>query len=123
VLATPSWLGEQLLHAPNLIAVTTATFPGLRRLEGALALMGSAQVTAAVRGPARRKWARGVEPSMGALTRGLDRDGRLLELPVDRDLAGRGLDSCPLPPALLSAAEHLLRLVAAGKPTPKGNPS
>lgn len=122
VLATPNWLGEQLLHAPNVVAVTTPTVPGLRRLEGALALMGGAQVTAAVRGPGRGKWARGIEPSMGALTSGLDLDGRLLEVPVDRDLAGRGLDSCPLPPALLSTAEHLLRLVAAGEPNTEGKP-
>lgn len=123
VLATPSWLSDQVLHAPNVIAVTTATVPGLRRLEGALALLESAQVVAAVLGPARRKWARGVEHSMGALIRGLDRDGRLLEVPVDRDLSGRGLDSTPLPTALLGAADHVLRLVVAGNPTTKGNPS
>lgn len=113
VLATPSWVGDHVHRAQTVVAVTSATVPGLRRLEGTLALLEGAHVVAAVVGPRRKKWARGVEHTMGALTRGLERNGRLVEIPEDRDLASHGLDTRPLPAGLTTATTHLLRLVQA----------
>lgn len=119
VLSMPSWLGDQLLHAPTVVAVTTATVPGLRRLEGVLALLETAHVVAAVIGPRRKKWAPGVAASMGRLTSDLDDARNLVEVPSDKTLAAHGVEPTPLPPALLNAAGHLLRLTEAGT-TEKG---
>ncbi|TQM63810.1 hypothetical protein [Humibacillus xanthopallidus] len=116
LLAGSSWLAEQVRRAPTVIAVTSATVPGLRRLEGALALLDDhdladvADVVAGVVGPRRARWPRGIAASEGPRTRELERCGRLVEIPTDTGLAARGLDSQPLPPALLRAAATLLRL-------------
>lgn len=113
VLATPSWVGDRVHRAQAVVVVTSATVPGLRRLEGALALLEGANVVAAVVGPRRKKWARGIDHTMGALTRALERNGQLIDIPEDRDLASHGLDTRPLPAALTTATTHLLRLVQA----------
>jgi len=120
-LATPSWVGEQLLSAQHVVVVTTATVPGIRRLEGALALLDTVHVVAAVVGPRRRRWPRSIQGGMGPLVRGLDDRGDLVQIPADKQLAARGLDSTPLPPPLLSAAGTLLRQVGDGT-NPKGSP-
>ncbi len=126
LLASPSWLADRLLQGRRVVAVSTATIPGMRRLEGALALLDGVPVLAAVLGPGRRRWPREVEHSMGALTRQLDRDGRLHQVPLDRGLANRGLDSRALPSPLLTAADRLLRAATETPSTPattKGNRS
>lgn len=125
LLASPGWLSDQLLRAEHVVAVTTATIPGLRRLEGALALLAGMPVMAAVLGPPRRKWPRGLEHSLGALSRQLDQSGAMHPVPFDRSLAVRGLDSEPLPAPLLTAADNLLRASAAttSSATTKGSPS
>lgn len=113
LLAGSSWLAEKVRHAPKVIAVTSATVPGLHRLEGVLALLDDhdvAHVAAAVVGPRRTRWPRGVGASMGPRTRELDLRDRLVDIPADTRLAVRGLDSQPLPPALLRPAATLLRL-------------
>ena len=121
VLATPAWVGEQVRGADLLVLVTTATVPGLRRLEGALDLLAGTNTCAAVIGPKPKKWPRQVGHSAGPLTRGLEAAGRLVDVPEDRALAIAGLDATPLPPALLTAAATLLRLLAAAGTTMKGN--
>ena len=111
VLATDSWVRDHVLLAPWLVVVTTATIPGMRRLEGVLSILDGAQTVAAVRGPSRKKWHRDVGPTMGALTRSLDRAGRLVELPEDPNLAVRGLNPHHLlHPRLLATGAQLLRL-------------
>ena len=122
LLASPSWLSDRVLHADQVVAVTTATIPGLRRLEGALALLEGAPVIGAVLGPPRRKWPRGLQHSLGALSRQLDRRGAVHLIPLERGLIVRGLDSEALPTRLLAAADHLLRASVAGT-APKGHPS
>lgn len=122
LLASPSWLADRVLKPLPVVAVTTATIPGLRRLEGALALLEESTVIGAVLGPPRRKWPRSVEHSLGALTRQLDQQEALHVLPVDRGLAVRGLDTEVLPTPLLTAADHILRASGIGYAT-KGNPS
>ena len=122
LLASPKWLPDRVLHADHVVAVTTATIPGLRRLEGALALLEGTPVVGAVLGPPRRKWPRGLQHSLGALSRQLDQRRAIHLIPLDRGLAVRGLDSHPLPTRLVTAAGHLLRASAAVA-TPKGPPS
>ena len=109
-LARTSWLRSELVHAQHLVLTTTATVPGLRRLEVHLGLLAGlgATVHAAVLGPPRRRWPRAVAHSLGARTRALDAAGRLTGLPYDRGLAVTGLGPAPLPPPLLLAATRLL---------------
>ena len=113
LLAGSSWLADQVRRAPTIIAITSATVPGLRRLEGAIALLDGIVVVAGVVGPERTRWPRGIAATVGPRTRELDRRGHLIEIPTDMALAARGLDSQPLPPALVSAAATLLRLAQA----------
>ncbi len=121
VLTTPAWLGEQVRGADLVILVTTATVPGLRRLEGALELLVGTSTCAAVIGPKRKKWPRPVGYSAGPLTRALKAAGRLVDVPQDRALAIAGLDATPLPTPLLDAAAALLRLLPPADTTKKGN--
>jgi hypothetical protein len=113
VLTTPAWLGEQVRSADLVILVTTATVPGLRRLEGALELLAGTSTCAAVIGPKRKKWPRAAEYSAGPRIRALDQAGRLVDVPQDRALAIAGLDATPLPTPLLEAASTLLLLPPA----------
>jgi hypothetical protein len=121
VLTTPSWLGEQVRSADLVILVTTATVPGLRRIEGALELLAGTSTCAAVIGPKRKKWPRPVGYSAGPLTRALEAAGRLVDVPQDRSLAIAGLDATPLPTPLLDVAATLLRLLPPADTTKKGN--
>jgi len=123
VLTTPAWLGEQVRSADLVVLVTTATVPGLLRLEGALELLAKTRTCAAVIGPKRKKWARPVGYSAGPRTRALEAAGRLVDVPRDRALAIAGLDATPLPTPLLTAAAALLRLLPTGDTTMKGKTS
>jgi hypothetical protein len=111
VLNTPSWLAAQLRQAAAVIVVTCATVPGLRHLEGALALLHITRTVVAVVGPPRKRWPKPVQHSAGSLTRAADHGGRLVVIPWDRRLAVAGLDSTPLPEALLDAAAAVLERV------------
>ena len=110
VLATQSWVADLLRQSPLVVVTATATIPGLRRLEAALAMLAHTPCVAAVLGPRRKKWARAVAHSAGPLTTALIRAERLVEVPTDARLSARGLDSAPLPDALLHAATDLLHL-------------
>jgi hypothetical protein len=123
ILTTPAWLGEQVRGAGLIILVTTATVPGLRRLEGALELLAGTGTCAAVIGPKRKKWPRPVGYSAGPRTRALEAAGRLVDVPRDRALAIAGLDATPLPTPLLTAAAALLRLLPTADTTMKGKTS
>ena len=110
VLAAPSWVADLLRHSPSVVVTATATIPGLRRLEVALAMLAHSRSVAAVLGPRRKKWPRSLALSAGPLTSALIRGGRLVEIPTDARLSARGLDSHALPPSLLHAATDLLHL-------------
>jgi hypothetical protein len=111
VLNTPSWVAAQLSQAAAVVVVTCATVPGLRHLEGALALLDGTPTVVAVVGPPRKRWPKPVQHSAGALTRAADQAGRLVVIPWDPRLAVAGLDSTPLPEALLDAAAAVLERV------------
>jgi hypothetical protein len=123
VLTTPAWLGAQVRSASLVVLVTTATVPGLRRLESALDLLAGTSTCAAVIGPKPKKWPRPVGYSAGPRTCAHAAAGRLIDVPENRALAIAGLDAAPLPAALLAAAATLLRLLpAAGTPTKGDTP-
>lgn len=120
VLGGSSWLAEHLLSTSTVIVVAPATVPGLRRLEGAAALLPHTRVIAAVLGPKRRRWPREVTGALGRLTAAIDAGGDLLEVPHETALAVRGMDSTPLPAPLISWAAHLLSHAGA-TPRSKGH--
>ena len=110
---TGSWVSDAVVSADQVLLVATATVPGRRRLEGALELLvnpAGADVVdrtwVAVVGPRRKKWPRGVEGAGGPHARRALNSGRVVEIPEDRGLSIHGLDSRPVPPALLAAAAH-----------------
>lgn len=114
VLTTTSWLSTAIDDAPALVLVTTATIAGFRRLDALVELLGDVKPNArprlhlAVVGPRRKKWPRGLEHSGGLATRQVLTSDRVVQIPHDRDLATSGLDSRPLPEAVLSAGAELL---------------
>lgn len=118
LLASRGWLSAIVDAAPRVVLVGTATVPGLRRLETALTLLDPARTVVAVRGGRDpRRWPRELTAAMGRATRDQHRTGRWVVVPNDKCLALRGIDSTPLPPALLTAARDVLRHVgAAGHP-------
>ena len=112
LLATDCWLAEAVRAADQIVLVTTATVPGMRRAGVAMDLLAGSwqpeQITLAVRGPRRKKWPRGLAHAGGpAVRRALDAD-RCVQIPEDRELAVKGLDSRPVPAPLISAARQLL---------------
>src|SRR5674476_1055609 len=121
ILATPGWLGGQVRGADLVVLASTATVPGLRRLEGALDLLAGTSTCAAVIGPKPKKWPRPAVGQAGPRTRALEEAGRLVAVPEDRALAIAGLDATPLPASLLHAAAMLLRLLPPAGTTMKGD--
>jgi len=121
LLACSGWLTAHVTEANPVIMVTSATVPGVRRLDSALTRLVDTPAVAAVVGPPRMRWPKTVEYSMGTATRSLERLGRLVPVPFDHQLSIVGLDTTPLPGPLLSAAAELLRLT--GDHPRKGNPA
>ena len=121
LLASPGWLSAALDAAPRVVLVGAATVPGLRLLETALTLLDPARTVVAIRGgPDPRRWPRELVAAMGPATRDQHRTGRWVTVPHDRRLALRGIDSTPLPSALVAAAGDVLRHVGAAGHPPKG---
>lgn len=122
---TRGWVSSAVFGAPQIVLASTATVPGMRRLEGALHLLSpEAEVAVAVLGPRRSKWSREVTHSMGERTRALAGLQALIEVPRDPGLAVRGLDNSPLPAGVLAAAGHILHRLTQllDIPTTKGPP-
>lgn len=110
VLAGHGWLTD-LLENPGPVVITApATVPGLRRLDAALGMLEHAHPVVALVGPRRRALPRPVTSALAALSRTHGLNGRVVHVPVDARLRIRGVDSAPLPPALLRAATDLLTL-------------
>lgn len=122
VLAEPGWLRDLVTGADQLVLVTPATVPGLRRLDGVITALTQVRDTsrdvAAVTGVHRGRWTRQARHRavrhalgrqvMGPHARRLDETGRLIALPLDARLAATGIDTQPLPTPLVTAAGRLL---------------
>lgn len=107
LLATDDgWLGD-LIRSERVVVVTRPTVPGLRRLEGAVEVLGLGRLWAVVVGVERR-WPRQVERFLGPRGRALRADGRLIGLPHDPTLAINGLTPEPLPTAIITGCSDLL---------------
>ena len=108
LLAGPSWVAGAVGTAATVVAVTTATVPGLRRLEDVVEQVGGERTIAAIVGPPYRKWPRSLIPSAGRSTRLLLEQQRFVVIPRSPALAVAGLDSAPLPVPLIAAAGQLV---------------
>ena len=121
VLARECWLRELLVGGEPLLLVTTATMPGLRRLETTLATLADhrdvSHCVVAVLGPRLARWPGPVRHSTGPRTSALEETGRLVAIPCDRRLAVTGPDTSPLPSSVVTAATTALDLLATSNPT------
>ncbi|MBW8174040.1 hypothetical protein K0651_13370 [Ornithinimicrobium sp. Arc0846-15] len=119
-----SWVTQTVLAAPQVVLVTSATVPGLRRLEGVLHLLSEhTDAVIAVVGPPRRRWPRHVRHSLGAKAKEADQSGHLVDVPQDATLATRGLDSSPLPSHVLASATKVFKALDLDLFTPtEGTP-
>lgn len=125
IALSPGWVRSTVLDADVLVLVTTATVPGVRRLEGTLHALGPAQrrLVVAVAGPRRRRWPREVAHCAGPRTQALLEEVSV-QVPHDPGLAVRGLDTSPLPGGVVAAATtitQLLGLVTSSVHHQKGN--
>lgn len=109
VLAGHGWLAELARSCPRVILVTRATVPGLRQLEGDLALVETDRCWAVTTGIAPRRWSREADHSMGPRARQLRRSGRLVDLPYSSALALAGITMLPLPRSFHNPASLLKR--------------
>lgn len=117
--ATSSWLSRAVFESDRPVLVTTATLPGMRHLEAVMALLSPQAVPViVVRGRTHRRgrWAPPVEQTLSPAVRESRQDGHLVTMPADPTLAVRGLDTEPLPAALVAAGSQILHLLGAGDP-------
>jgi hypothetical protein len=112
LLITDSWIAETVRTVDHLVLTTRATTPGLRRLEGVLDLLAGTrdlgQVKVALIGPRRKKWHRGLEHAGGPRVRRVLDAGNCVEISESPALTLAGLDSRPLPAAVVDSARRLL---------------
>lgn len=110
VLGSGSWLAAVLGEACAVVVTAEATVPGLRRLDAALGLLPGRDCALAILGPPRRRWPRALSAALGPLARQAERDGLLVTVPVVASVRLTGVDSHPLPAAVLRAAASVLRV-------------
>jgi hypothetical protein len=104
-LVTPGvpWLSSLLRTLDQVVLVTNATVPGLRRLESCADLF-EGEVLGVVVGPPAKRWPRPVKVAAA----GMPSSVRLVDFPLDRRLQVTGLTPAALPAPLLNAAQNVL---------------
>ena len=98
---------RSLLHTlEEVVLITNATVPGLRRLESCAELLGRDALGVVV-GPTAKRWPRPVRVAAAALPARV----HLTDFPLDSRLQVTGLTPDPLPAPLLKAAVNVLALL------------
>mgnify|MGYP001556662642 FL=1 len=100
------WLGSVLRTLDDIVLVTNATVPGIRRLESCAELLGRDALGVVV-GPTAKRWPRPVKVAAA----GVPARVQLADFPLDPRLQVTGLTPDPLPAPLLKAAQNLLALL------------
>ncbi len=100
------WLGSMLRTLHDVVLVTNATVPGVRRLESCAELLGRDALGVVV-GPTAKRWPRPVKVAAA----GIPARVHLTDFPLDPRLQITGLTPDPLPAALLKAAQNVLALL------------
>ena len=104
--AGAGWLGSVLRTLDDIVLVTNATVPGVRRLESCAELLGRDALGVVV-GPTAKRWPRPVKVAAA----GIPARVHLTDFPLDPRLQITGLTPDPLPAALLKAAQNVLALL------------
>ena len=104
--AGAGWLGSVLRTLDDVVLVTNATVPGVRRLESWVELLGRDAIGVVV-GPTAKRWPRPVKVAAA----GIPERVRLADFPLDPRLQITGLTPDPLPATLLKAAQNVLALL------------
>ena len=102
----PTWLSSLLRTVDDIVLVTNAKVPGLRRLASCAELLGRGALGVAA-GPPVKGWPRPVK----AAAAGIPDRVRLTDFPLDPRLQVTGLTPDPLPALLLKAAQNVLTLL------------
>ena len=100
------WLGSLVRALDEVVMITNATVPGLRRLESCAELLGRDALGVVV-GPTAKRWPRPVRVAAAALPARV----HLTDFPLDSRLQVTGLTPDPLPAPLLKAAQNVLALL------------
>ena len=100
------WLGSLLRTLDDVVLVTNATVPGVRRLESCAEVLGRDALGVVV-GPTIKRWPRPVKVTAA----GIPARVHLADFPLDPRLQVTGLTPDPLPAALLKAAQNVLTLL------------
>ena len=100
------WLGSMLRTLDDVVLVTSATVPGVRRLESCAELLGR-DAFGVVVGPTIKRWPRPVKVAAA----GIPARVHIANFPLDPRLQVTGLTPDPLPAPLLKAAENVLALL------------
>lgn len=100
------WRGSLLRTFDDIVLITNATVPGLRRLESCAELLGRDALGVVV-GPTAKRWPRPVKVAAARIPARV----HLTDFPLDSRLQVTGLTPDPLPAPLLKAAESVLVLL------------
>jgi len=100
------WLSSLLRTLDEVVLVTNATVPGIRRLESCAELLGRDALGVVV-GPTIKRWPRPVKVAAA----GIPALVHLADFPLDSRLQVTGLTPDPLPAPLLKAAQNVLALL------------
>ena len=100
------WLGSVLRTLDDVILVTDATVPGVRRLESCAELLGRDALGVVV-GPTAKRWPRPVKVAAAEIPARV----HIADFPLDPRLQVTGLTPDPLPAPLLKAAQNVLALL------------
>ncbi len=100
------WLGSVLRTLDDVVLVTNATVPGIRRLESCAELLGRDALGVVV-GPTANRWPRPVKVAAA----GIPARVHIADFPLDSRLQVTGLTPDPLPAPLLKAAQNVLALL------------
>ena len=100
------WLGQLVRTLDEVVLITNATVPGLRRLESCAELLDRDALGVVV-GPMVKRWPRPVKVAAA----GIPERVHLTDFPLDSRLQVTGLTPDPLPAPLLKAAKNVLALL------------
>ena len=104
--AGAGWLGSVLRTLDDVVLVTNATVPGVRRLESCADLLGRDALGVVV-GPTAKRWPRPVKVAAAEMPARVHLTG----FPLDPRLQVTGMTPDPLPAPLLKAAQNVLALL------------
>lgn len=105
--AASPWLSEALGGILPVVVVGDFSLPGIRRVQQAIAEPWGGSRVLALRGPGPQRSPRYLRRALDDIDSSLP----LVHIPDDQRLRLRGVDTAPLPPLLLAAAQQILTVL------------